>query len=92
MPVYKSPDGVLYNLDKFVSYEVKVGGYQSARDDGPKCELVARTETDRKVPIYSAKHQDAGKRCNDELNKIHRILSERVSVLLDAETENLCVI
>ena len=24
MPVYKSPDGVLYNLDKFVSYEVKV--------------------------------------------------------------------
>ena len=33
------------------------------------------------------------KRCNDELNKIHRILSERVSVavVLDAETrKSLC--
>ena len=93
MPVYKSPDGVLYNLDKFVSYEVKVGGYQRAGDDGPKCELVARTETDREVPIYSANHQDAKKRCNDEFNEIRRILSQRVSVavVLDAETrKSLC--
>ncbi len=93
MPVYKSPDGILYNLEKFVSYEVKVSGYQSARDDGRKCELVARTETDREVPIYSAQHQDAEKRCNDELDEIRRILSLRasVSVVLDAETrKSLC--
>ena len=93
MAVYKSPKGVLYNLDKFVSYEVKSDGYQRAGDDGALFKLVAQTETDREVPIYSANHRDAEKRCNDELNEIHHILSERVSVavVLDAETrKSLC--
>ena len=34
MAVYKSPKGVLYNLDKFVSYKVKSDGYQRAGEDG----------------------------------------------------------
>ena len=93
MAVYKSPKGVLYNLDKFVSYEVKSDGYQRAGDDGALFKLVAQTETDREVPIYSANHRDAKKRCNDELDEIRRILSLRasVSVVLDAETrKSLC--
>ena len=36
MPVYKSPEGVLYNLDKFVSYEVKTDGYQRSGEDSPQ--------------------------------------------------------
>ena len=52
MPVYKSSEGVLYNLDKFVSYEVKTDGYQRSGEDSPQWQLLAKTETDREVKIY----------------------------------------
>ena len=88
MPVYKSPEGVLYNLDKFVSYEVKTDGYQRSGEDSPQWQLLAKTETDREVKIYSGSHREAEIECRKELNEIYQALSRRisVSVVLDAET------
>ena len=91
MPVYRSPEGVLYNLDKFVSYEVTSDGYRST--DGALFKLVGQTETGSKVTIYSDKSHESEVKCNTELAKIHESLSRRasVSVVLDAETrQSLC--
>lgn len=85
MPVYKSPEGVVYNLDKFVLFEVKPSGYHGQRDAGPLCELVGKTETDDKVTIYSDKSAESEAKCNAELDKICKEL--RKPAILDAQIE-----
>ena len=93
MPVYESPEGVLYNLDKFASYEVKTDGYQRSGEESPRWQLLAKTETDREVIIHSGNHREAEIECKKELDKIYQALSHRISisVILDAETrKSLC--
>ena len=85
MAVYKSPAGVVYNLDKFVSFEVKPGGYHGQRDAGPLCEIVAITKTDREVKIYSDKSSGSEAICQKELDKIYEAL--RKPTILYAQIE-----
>ena len=89
MAVYKSPQGVVYNLDKFVSFWVKENYDQRAGEAGPLWELVAQLETGEEVRILSDRRSGAEAKCNAELNEIYKQLAAPIKVvnILDAQTE-----
>lgn len=85
MAVYKSPQGVVYNLDKFVSCWVEDNYDQRSGEAGPLWELVAQLETGEKVKILSDRRSGAEAKCNAELDEIYKEL--RKPAILDAQTE-----
>ena len=85
MAVYKSPDGVICNLDKFVSFEVKGVSSQTAQDDGPLFKLEGKTETGSLVIIWSDKGAESEAKCNKELNEIYEKL--RAPAISDVRIE-----
>ena len=89
MTMYRCPEGVSYNLDRFVSFKVKSSGYHQTGTAGPLSQLVAQTETLAEVTIYTDESIESEKKCNAELNKILHLLKQGVpvSVVLDNDTK-----
>ena len=85
MPVYRSPIGVLYNLDNFVKYEVT-----TETVDGPISrsisKLIATTESKSSFVLFNGTKEE----CEQELYTIHRTLTlpVPVKVALDRTVES----
>ena len=86
--IYQSRRGVVYNLDKFISFEVR--GNTASGPEGQRSEysLVATTENNAEIILYSGTHSEAEKECNDEMLEIRRVLSKPLMVDLNHHTVN----
>ena len=86
--IYQSRGGVVYNLDKFISFEVR--GNTASGPEGQRSEysLVATTENNAEIILYSGTHSEAEKECNDEMIEIRRVLLKPFLVNLPQNTVN----
>ncbi len=78
MPAYQSPKGVLYNLDKFVLYEVSTNTIQGPGINKSTSKLEAETENGKRSVIHAGTEEE----CKRELERIQTLLTLPLPVVV----------
>ena len=83
MRAYKSPEGVIYNLDNFISFQVTTSRRSGPVGELTSSKLVATTLTIESVVMLSSKNPEE---CEEALQVIYETLMKPLVVNLTENT------
>ena len=88
MYLYESRDGIIFNLNKFVSFQVLNDNVEGPGADKSMWSLVAQTESGTEFVLYLGDHAQAEEECKDELMRVQAILNQLTMVALTQQPLN----